>query len=102
MLSAEMNAKHCAFVEEDIGRSSLWLFGRSKNRAPGNSDVMARIKLAASNNFKSVQDPQKLPIAVKSIAAPLSPTTQQTQHSPNRRIKSMSFMVSVDIKVIYF
>jgi hypothetical protein len=53
--------------------------------------VMAKIKLTGSDNPQGVQGPQKLPIAFKSSAAPMSPTTQQVQHSPNRRIKSMPF-----------
>jgi len=41
-------------------------------------------------------------VAFKSRVAPMSPTTQQVQHSPNRRIKSMPFVQMQHIKVIYF
>jgi hypothetical protein len=41
-------------------------------------------------------------IAVKSSVAPMSSTTQQRQHSPNRRRKSMLFGGQQNIKDIYF
>jgi len=40
--------------------------------------------------------------AFKSSAAPMSPTTQQVQHSPDQRIKSMPFSGCINIKEIYF
>jgi hypothetical protein len=64
--------------------------------------VMAKNQLAGANNSKMSAPCENFPIALKSSVAPMSPTTQQVQHSPNRRIKSMPFGNPIDIKVIYF
>src|ERR1700692_1886007 len=45
---------------------------------------------------------KSLQVVVKPSIAPMSSTTQQQQHSLNRRRKSMPFIGVINIKVIYF
>jgi len=95
--------KKYAFVGIDIERSSPL-------PANGRSEVQPRQRLIATQNANSQRStianpkyPRKSPFAVfMSIVAPMSPTTQQCQHSPYRRRKSMSFVGPRNIKVIVF
>jgi hypothetical protein len=80
----------------------LWLNTRSKNRAPAASDRVDEESVHLAKQLQDVRACENFPIAFKSSAAPMSPTTQQVQHSPNRHIKSMSFIGIIDINIIYF